>query len=51
MEVGCTFDQGTDCFHCITPKFDDACEENIDWPIKCTIELTLDGTIYTKADK
>ena len=46
MEVNCLFDPTTDCFHCHTPKFDDACEENINWPLECNIEITLNGSIY-----
>ncbi len=51
LEVGCSYDATTECFHCVTPKFDDAGEENILWPMHCDVELTLDGSTYLTCEK
>lgn len=43
MEVGLQYDSPTESFYCQTPKFDDASEDHINWPLLCTLEVTLDG--------
>lgn len=51
MEVSCSFDPATDCFYCNTPSFEDASEENLKWPLKAQLLLTLDGEHYYPADQ
>ncbi|KAL4436169.1 hypothetical protein ABPG74_018153 [Tetrahymena malaccensis] len=51
LEVGLQYDGSTESFYCQTPKFDDASEDHIEWPLLCTLEITLDGVIYTQCEE
>lgn len=45
-EVAARYESNSDCFYCVTPNFEDASEDVIDWPLECKVEITLDGGSY-----
>ena len=47
IEIGLNYDHQTESFNCMTPNFEDLAEDNVQWPILCTLEVTLDGKIYS----
>ena len=46
VEVAARYESISDCFYCVTPNFEDASEDVIDWPVECSVEITLDGVNY-----
>ena len=45
-EVGLNYDSSTESYNCLTPHFNEIAEGELDWPLKCLLEVTLDGKIY-----
>ncbi|KRW99588.1 Regulator of chromosome condensation 1/beta-lactamase-inhibitor protein II [Pseudocohnilembus persalinus] len=51
LEVPLNYDPQTESFNCQTPRFEDASDVKIEWPISCELYVTLDGNSYQQCEQ